>query len=265
MRSARKRAKTAALRRAAFIPDTHRPYHDQRAWRVLLAALRAFGPQTVVVLGDFFDCWAVSSHSKDPRRKLDLASEIADGDAGLRDLEALGADELIFCEGNHEWRLDRYVSDRAQEVYRTLAPAGLLTVRSLPEALGLKQRGWQWHPYKSFAKLGKLHLTHDCGRAGARAHEDAQAAFESNAVIGHTHRLALTVRGSARGEAHVGAMFGWLGDVTQVDYMHKIRALRDWALGFGIGWHDPSSGAVYVQPVPIVNYSVVINGQLVRA
>ena len=106
-------------------------------------------------------------------------------------------------------------------------------------------------------------ITHDCGKAGKYAHYDAQAAFEGNAIIGHTHRLGYAVVGNADGKPHVGAMLGWLGDVEQVDYMHRIRALRDWAHGFGVGYMMPD-GCVHVVPVPIINNTVIIEGKIIR-
>ena len=57
-------------------------------------------------------------------------------------------------------------------------------------------------------------------------------------------------------------MLGWLGDIEQVDYIHRIRACRDWAHGFGIGYMT-SDECVHVIPVPIVKDSVIIEGRLV--
>jgi hypothetical protein len=59
-------------------------------------------------------------------------------------------------------------------------------------------------------------------------------------------------------------MFGWLGNVDEVDYMHRVKAKKEWSLGFGIGYLDKSTGVVYVQPVPIVNYTAVVEGVLYK-
>ena len=55
--------------------------------------------------------------------------------------------------------------------------------------------------------------------------------------------------------------FGWLGDVRQVDYMFRVKANRDWALGFGVGYVR-DNGFVYLQPVPIVEGSCCVEGKL---
>ena len=244
-----------ALETVLLVPDTHRPFHDQRAWAVMLAAARRLRPTRIVVLGDFCDFWSVSSHAKDPSRSLQLVDEVADVNAGLDELDALGATHKHFIEGNHEFRLARYLQDHA--------PA-LVGSTSVPELLHLKERGWTFTPYRQHLQVGKLHLTHDVGQAGAYAHVRAGAAFESSVAIGHTHRLGVSYFGAATGESHVAAMMGWLGDRDAADYMHRIRAMKDWHLGFGVVRVEPT-GVSHLQAIPIINYRAVIDGVLVEA
>ena len=72
----------AGLERILFIPDAHRPYHDERAWRLMLKAARRFAPHRLVVLGDFGDFYATSRHEKDPNRKRNLEFELASMNRG---------------------------------------------------------------------------------------------------------------------------------------------------------------------------------------
>jgi hypothetical protein len=81
--------------------------------------------------------------------------------------------------------------------------------------------------------IGRLYVTHDVGKAGASAVKDALSSYQDNIVINHLHRISYMVEGNAKGVPHVAACFGWLGDVRQVDYMFRVKANRDWALGFG--------------------------------
>lgn len=242
------------LRRLLFVPDVHRPYHDARAWRLMLRAAETFEPDHVITLGDFFDCAPVSAHSKDVSRLKRFSAEVEDAKTGLRELKALGAKRYDFVEGNHEFRLPRYLLDKAPEL------SDLLTI---PELLGLKDAGWNYVPYRSHLKIGHLHVTHEVGAAGAKAHQQARESFEGNVVIGHTHRMGLHYSGNARGKARVGAMFGWLGDAKKCDYMHQIQANRAWQLGFGVGYMEPN-GVVHLQAVPIINYQCVLEGRLVQ-
>jgi hypothetical protein len=138
----------------------------------------------------------------------------------------------------------------------------LLLLSPFLPCLALKQRGWRYVPYKSDAKLGKLWLTHDVGTAGRNAIFKAVDTYEHSTITGHTHRMAYIVEGNATGEVKLAAAFGWLGDASKVDYMQKQLVLKNWTLGFGIGWINNSTGLVYTVPVPIVNYTCCVSGKL---
>jgi len=215
-------------------------------------AMSAFEPDTVVVIGDFIDCFAVSNYSKDPTRLLGLQEEVAHATDLL---DRITAKRKIYVCGNHEDRLQRYLADKAPE---------LMPFIDIPRLLGLNERGWEWVPYKQSTKIGKLHITHDIGVATRYTVFRVLETFQSSAVTGHTHRLGYIVEGDATGSQQVSAQFGWLGDVSKVDYMHRVKAQRFWAHGFGTGLHDTATGFVYLTPHPIVDYSVVVNGTVIK-
>lgn len=220
----------------------------------MLRAARSAKVDNVVILGDFIDCLAVSSYPRPPDRGLDLGIEIDAARKALDEVEAVCHGDRIYVSGNHEDRLQRYLSEKAPALFNTV---------KIDRLLGLADRGWKYVPYRQHTKIGKLYVTHDAGKAGINAHRDALGAFQGNVLIGHTHRLGYAVEGNAKGKPHVGAMLGWLGDVNQVDWMHRIRALRDWALGFGIIYVE-DDGCVHITPIPIVNGKVVVEGKLIK-
>lgn len=241
------------LNKVLFIPDTHRPYHDKKAWKLLLKTMKKFKPDTIAIMGDFADFFSVSTHSKDPNRALKLDQEVLDVQKGLKELNELGAKKQIFVSGNHEDRLERYLQKSAPELFNLI---------NIPQLLNLKELGWEYVPYKSDYKLGKLYLTHDVGSAGRTAVFKCMDSYQHSNITGHTHRMAYIVEANAAGETKLSAQFGWLGDTEEADYMHRMKARKDWTLGFGIGYHNKSSGVVYVQPVPIINYTCVVEGNL---
>lgn len=242
------------LEKILFIPDAHVPRHDPRAFEVMLAAARSFKPDTIVILGDFADFESVSSHDKNPSKLQDLSSEVNDVIKALRELDKLGATQKFYCAGNHEDRLARYIAQRAAALFGCL---------SVPELFRLPHTGWTYVPYKQALKLGKLRCTHDTGAAGVNAHRQSSSVFRGSVVIGHTHRLAYEVLGVQDGHPHLAAMLGWLGDVDQIDYLHKAKAAQ-WSLGFGVGYKT-KTGVVHLTPVPIIDYSCVVNGKLFTA
>jgi predicted phosphodiesterase len=245
----------AKLEPILFVPDTHRPYHDEKAWQLMLKVGRDLKPKHIVCIGDLADFYSVSSHSKDPRRANSLDVELKDVHKGLDELDSLKAKNKLFIAGNHCDRLSRYLQDRAPELFDVIG---------IPQLLKLEERGWKYTPYKDHASLGKLHMTHDVGVAGRNAVFRALDTYQHSIVTGHTHRLAYIVEGNAVGEFKVSATFGWLGDASKVDYMHKVKVAKDWALGFGIGYYAPATGYVYLTPVPIIKYTCVVNGKLYK-
>ena len=242
------------LKRIVFIPDCHFPYNDKRAWKLFLKAAKKFKPQAVVTCGDLFDFYAVSAHDKDPASRLRFEDEVRIGKKALDDIESIGAKYNYFIHGNHEFRLARYLQTKAPELYK------MLSVDSL---FDLKSRGWHVTQYREHLRIGALNITHDTGKSGPNAVRCAQTDFEGNAVIGHVHSISVIYAGNAKGRVHVGASFGWLGDVKQCDYMHKIKALRSWQLGFGIGFLE-DNGTCHLQAVPIIDGKCVVNGELVQ-
>lgn len=240
-----------------IVADAHRPYHDQKAWDLMLQVGQVFKPHHLIVNGDLADFYAVSSHSKDPKRVNQLDEELVDVNKGLDDLDRLGAVQKTFVAGNHEDRLTRYLQDRAPALFSSI---------SIPKLFQLDKRGgWSYTPYKSDTKVGKLHITHDVGTAGRYAAYKALDTFQHSVITGHTHRMSYVVEGNAVGEFKLSAQFGWLGDIEKIDYMHKVVAKKNWALGFGVGYLNPLTGVAYLVPVPIIpvkdRYTCVVNGR----
>lgn len=245
-------SKSPKLEPILFVPDLHAPFHDRKAWALMMQVARDLRPKHISVIGDFVDFYAVSSHSKDPKRATMLEDELQVAGDLLDQLDALGAKNKIFIAGNHCDRMERYLRDKAPELF------GIVNV---PELLDLPKRGWSFTGYRKHTKLGKIHLTHDVGAAGRNAVFKCLDTYQHSVVTGHTHRLAYVVEGNAIGEHKVSAQFGWLGDASYIDYMQSAQVLKSWALGFGYGYLEPKSGYVYLSPVPLVDYSCVVNGQ----
>lgn len=244
-----------SLRRLLICPDTHVPYQDKRAWKLFLKAGAAFKPDVLLHIGDLADCYSVSAHSKSPNRDRRLKWEMEEVNKALDQLDALGADTKHFIAGNHESRLERFIEEKAPELF------GLVNI---PALFKLAERRWTYTPYKKHLRLGKLYFTHDVGACGRYAVHRALDFYRHGVVTGHIHRIGYVVEGNLAGEQQVSANFGWLGDNKAIDYAQQGKVERDSALGFGIGYHDTSTDYVYLCPVPIVHSSCVVEGKLFR-
>lgn len=210
--------------------------------------MEAWKPDVLISMGDIADCLSISTFGKDPTREKTFDAEVDDVREGLRELEGL-AGRLIFIEGNHEDRLRRYLQEKAPELFAFINTQKLFELQH-----------WEFVPYKSSIQIGKLWCTHDVGSVGRYAVFRAADTFQHPVVVSHTHRMCYIVEGNATGEHAPAASFGWMGDVEQLDYMHKVKAKRDWTLGFGTGYMG-NEGEVHLQAHPIVNgKSVVVEG-----
>lgn len=171
------------LTRILVIPDTHAPFHSEKAWQVALAAAGELKPHVIVVIGDFVDCYSISRYPKSAARKTSLKAELDVARPMLRELAKL-APRHIYCEGNHEWRLERFVNERAPELF------GLIGIR---EFLLDPTDCWSWVPYQSWTSIGKMSFSHDVGRSGVNAGRQTLQEFGGNICFGHCLPLTYDV------------------------------------------------------------------------
>lgn len=241
------------MKRIMVFGDPHIPYVDKTAWALFLAAAKVFKPNVLVCLGDFVDCYSLADYVRDPSRSALFKDEIGPANKCLDELDALNAAHKYYIAGNHEDRLTRLLHKSAPGLSKLVAIDGLLK---------LKERGWSYLPYGAYLKLGKVVFTHDTGRAGPHALAGALHDACTNIVIGHVHFVGLKMEGAIDGTARFAMSPGWLGDASKADYMHTLRASRDWTQGFIYGYVRPD-GAMHLVPAPLVRRTVLVAGSLI--
>ena len=64
-------------------------------------------------------------------------------------LDKAGCKKRHICAGNHDEWLDHFVSEYPY-----------LSQYKLKKAIKLKERGYEYHPFGKFLKIGKLHFYH---------------------------------------------------------------------------------------------------------
>lgn len=243
------------LKKILFVPDCHHPYVDKRGWKLLLKVAEKLKPDYSVIMGDFMDCYAVSQHDKTHGRRADFEWELEETKAALHDLTDVCSNATrIFVAGNHEDRWPRFLAKHGQPDLKDTR---------IEKLLNLAYLGWKYVPYKDHTRIGKLYITHDTGRAGKNAIAQALDDYQSNVVIGHVHRMGVSYGGDVTGKTHVSASFGWLGSVSDIDYMHLAKARKEWQLGFGVGYLA-DSGVVHLSAIPMVDYQCVVEGELFK-
>ena len=247
------RVASGSLRRILVVPDAHIPYHAPKALALVREVAQQFRPNILVVIGDWGDCYCVSSFDKDPERKRFLRDELEECRVEMRALvEASRAERVVICEGNHEARIKKLL---------TKVPA-LHGLVSFPEYLGIQQNGWEWVPYKTSVRIGKMNYTHDVGRYGVNATRATLQDSGTCVTFGHTHRLAEHYEGNHREGTRVCLNVGWLGDPAAADYQHIDKVRRESQHGLGIQYQD-QDGVTFSHAVPFVNGACEIEGRRV--
>lgn len=172
----------------------HIPYHDKGVWERALDRIVASRPATIVLLGDFIDCYHVSRYDKASGHQK-FEEELSVAREHLNTLLECGRRaRVIYLEGNHEQRLEKYIIRNAPELSGLQSGGGPL---SIPSLLGLSGRGIEWVPWGQQATVEGIALEHgDC--AQAKAGYTAQSMLDRRSarrgVSAHTHRLAHVFR-----------------------------------------------------------------------
>lgn len=219
--------------------DTHSPFHDPLVTKLILHVIFKWKPDLLIHAGDMFDCNAVSKYPKDPNRTHLLKQEMSVGHQILA-LVPEGT-KRVFCMGNHEDRIRRYMWHQAPEVWGFLAE---------DQMIGLTGAGWHCVPRNESFHLGDLVVTHDFGRHGKTAVKDAMELHPGKTVvIGHTHRLE-SLMSAERGLRTHGLSTGWGGIVEAVPFTHHDRIRKEWRHGFVAGYIE-DNGEAHFQDVPI--------------
>lgn len=213
---------------AAVIPDCHIPYEDKRCFDLTLAALHDLKDlEEIVILGDFGDFYAISSHGKHPEAQHLLLDEVDAINMRLDMIDAMFPGiKKIFIEGNHENRLERYLTRNAPALFGITCTEYLFQFNMRPN--------WTFIPYtkrQHYSVLGT--------RLGAR-HEpfsasSAKASLTNSLcdlVYGHIHRIEEFNTNIFNGRSLSHFCPGWLGD----ERYDKIfgYAVDRWQKGFSL-------------------------------
>lgn len=121
-------------KRLLVLSDVHVPYQHVKGINTFIKyAKDHIGPDAILLNGDIADFYSVSHWERNPHKR-DLVEEVEQVGIWLDWLrECFPKVPIVYKEGNHEERLDKYIWQKAPELW------GLQQVR-LAEILKLKER-----------------------------------------------------------------------------------------------------------------------------
>lgn len=221
-------------RRAIVIPDIHFPLQDQPAISCTLKAMRLVKPNIFICLGDIGE-WSSVSRWRYKRRKRppleyimpDVDAEIDAVNIGIDQfdsvLDDIGCNERYMLEGNHDDWLNQFVEEHPY----------LAKEYSFKNAVRLKDRGYKYHPYGKYLKIGKLYFYHG-GHYTTINHSRQHALNLGKSVVyGHLHDVQRSSVTHVDG-THAGFSLGCLKDMSREANIWLKGRCNNWSHAFAI-------------------------------
>lgn len=174
-----------------ILPDLHIPYHDVNALNAVLKWAEERTINTIILLGDFWDCYKLSYFATLPDRQ-DLGYERGVGNRILDIIQGkFPKAKVYYVEGNHEERWKRVMIDHPR-LRESIFGMNELQFDIL---MGLAQRDITWIGDKRKLFAGKLAILHGHEPRGGSASlvNPARWLFTKtlgNAICGHFHRTS---------------------------------------------------------------------------
>lgn len=166
--------------------DTHFPMHDKGTIEAAFREAREKGAVGVLLNGDMMDMFSVSPFFREPT-KHGMLEELECGRQALAWMRGqLPRARFVMREGNHDFRLRRYIVERAGALYE-------LPELRLPNLLGLPDLGIEWVQDKAKIFLGKLITLHGHELRKGEGVNPARHAFlrtTATVLVNHHHRTS---------------------------------------------------------------------------
>lgn len=183
---------TGMDRKAFLLCDTHIPYNNQKVLDIALDYGAQWEPDEVIIAGDWVDFKDVSSWKNDPNR-LSFKEEIDQCKRSLSILRSrFPSQKIVYIEGNHEFRLTRYLWSKAPELSQLpeLIPSSLLSLQDFGieyvSNVSLMNAGLE--PYS----IGKLYVLHGhevpMAWGGVNLARTMYLKTHVNVIFGHYHQ-----------------------------------------------------------------------------
>lgn len=243
------------IKRALIIPDCHIPYEDKRAYQLMLDVAKDLHPDEVVILGDYADFYGINAHGKSPEITETLEEEIYAVIERLKELKKLFPKaKRVFIEGNHCYRLARYIQAKCPELY------GFVTIDKILE---LDLLGFNFVPYGPNQKYrvldSSLFARHEPISGGVHVAHGTVTKASHSVIFGHTHRIQESQVVSINGECYRGISSGWLGDATHPVFNY-VKNHHQWAHAFSVV--TTTGNTWFNQLIHIIDYKCLFDGHI---
>lgn len=213
----------------------------------------------IVILGDYADFYFVNSHGKHPLMFQTTKEEIDAVNKCLDELDTLFPDvKKVYLEGNHEYRLERFLCNKAPELFGMSDWKDLFKLRERPNWITVNYGAGQY-----YRVLGTdLYARHEPISMGGAKASLGRGPF--NLVYGHTHRADEAMARRPDGKPVVHFSPGWLGDFRKDKVFGFVKSQPNWRQGFAWVYTENRSYDFKYQIVSAEGRSFLTNGKLYK-
>jgi predicted phosphodiesterase len=243
------------------VSDVHIPAHDSRAWKLVLDIAEDIQPAKFVILGDYEEAAALSSHGPvHPDIQFTLEDEFHACNAELDEIQRrLPNTKIIFVQGNHSFRLDRYILNKAPAFWNILTAEKMLR---------LEDRGIEYVPYNKPYRIPgtNTYLQHSPpSYSETAAYTSMKKKPGASFVYGCTHRAMAHHAPDMRGEIHTVVMNGHLSSSTESKSHEAVFSYTKnnecrWVQGFTIV--NVAEPLTWIDQHIIKDYKAVVDGHI---
>ena len=246
---------------AVIANDFQIPFHDEKALLLFKLFLRRERPDWLILNGDFQDFWEISAYDHMPRSGKEFKQEVEVGKRILRSFRrGLPHSRITWIEGNHEFRLRKYLVHNARELYG-------LPGLSVPELFDLKRLKIEYIPchklatkfIDNFIRVGNLYVGH-WNKVSKNAAYAAKLLVEEKGVSllqGHTHRFGAHARTTVDGRVLLG-----IENFSMCSRQQSYVSHANWQLGFSVVYFEPTNGKFHWFPISIgPDYRLIWQGR----
>ena len=219
--------------RYVIFPDLHFPYHDTKAFNCSLKVLEYVNPTGFLLLGDTVEGESVSHWKWAKKKRPPLEYQLPEINQEVEEvnkywdeldevLDKTQCKKKVFTQGNHEVWFDNFVYENP-----------FLSQYKTQNIFKLKERGYEYHKYGKYIKVGgsKLYAYHGGHYTGIHHARSHVLNLGCSIVYGHTHDCQRAVVTHISG-AHMAHSLGCLSKMEKgflknrlTNWSHNVAVL----------------------------------------
>lgn len=177
-----------SIKNVAVWGDLHIPYHESDAVKAAIKLAKEDKVDAIFLNGDVLDFFGLSFHEKNPKNRPRISEELESARQFLKGLRKHFPNIPIYwIDGNHEYRLERYLAVKAPELLDT-------SEFQIASLLRMAEYGITYLGFRTKCYFGKLLVEHGDrlkGTGGVNPARTARLKYKRSVLVNHFHKLSV--------------------------------------------------------------------------